>query len=281
MKLPRINFRIVANYFLYAHEIVTRRWRRALGATAIFGVIMTGIHLAAIQIVLSVVHMRDQQNVLLSVLTLPFTAYFLGGLVQFMLRLVREPEVPTAWRWLFLTDPRRYLHMLLFLVYYYFLYVVLVKVTVDFNEYQGLIQIRLVAGLFLFLWLMARLIFAPLYVIDQGLGVRAALKSSYLLTTGRTRRTLLLSLAFLATLWLGVFAAGIGAIYTLAIVLCGVILLFDNYSDAPAAADRLHLIEFSTSPDRGPVRKKSGARRKKKRSAAKKKSAAKAPKKES
>ncbi|MEQ9363640.1 MAG: hypothetical protein RIF32_05325 [Leptospirales bacterium] len=245
--MPRLNFRIIRNYFLYAHEIVTRSWRRAFGATAIFGLIMTAIHLAAIQLVLSVVHMRDQQNILLSVLTLPFTAYFLGCLIQFTARLVRKPSEATPWRLLFLIDPRRYWNMLLFLVYYYFLYVVLVKVVVDIHEHQGLIQIRLVAGLCLFLWLVARLIFAPLYIIDAGAGVRAALKASYLLTTGRTRRTLLLTLAFLATLWLGVFAAGLGAIYTLALALSGVILLFDNYRNDPAVRDRLRLIEYPGS----------------------------------
>lgn len=263
-ELPRISFRIVRNYYLYAHEIVARRWRRALGGTALFGLIMTGVHLAAIQLVLAVVHMRDQQNVLLSVLTLPFTAYFLGGLIQFMNRLVRDADGPLqspAWRLLFLTDLRRYWHMLLFLVYYYFLYVLLVKVVVDINEHQGLIQIRLVAGLCLFLWLMARLIFAPLFVIDGGLGVRAALKSSYLLTTGRTRRTLLLSLSFLATLWLGVLAAGVGAVYTLALVLTGLILVFDNYRNDPAAAERLRLIEFENRRKSGAVGKKVAKRR--------------------
>lgn len=205
---------------------------------------MTGIHLAAIQLVLSVVHVREQQNVLLSVLTLPFTAYFLGGLIRFFAILVRDPSAPAPWRLLFLTDLRRYWHMLLFLVYYYFLYVTLVKVVVEIPEYQGIIQIRLVAGLCLFLWLVARLVFAPLYIIDEGLAVRAAIKNSYMLTTGRTRRTLLLSLTFLAVLWLGVFAVGVGAIYTLAISLTGVVLLFDNYRNGPRARDRLQLIEL-------------------------------------
>ena len=218
---------------------------------------------------LSLVHVREEQNVLLSVFTLPFTTYFLAGLLQFFIALIRDPATARL-RLLFLTDLRRYWHMLLFLMYYYFLYVLLVKVVVDFYEYTGLIQIRMIAGLGLFLWLVARLIFAPLYIIDEGLDARAAIKSSYLLTTRRTRRTLLVCITGLIILWLGVFALGVGVVYTLAVVVTVSVLLFDNYRNDPDAARRLQLIEFGVH-GRKSAKKNSAARTVKKKRVVKKK----------
>ncbi len=272
LELPRIRFTIVRNYLLYAHEIVRRCWRRVLGASAIFILIMTVIHLAAIQLVLSLVHIREQQNVLLSLTTLPFTAYFLSGLIRYLIAICRRPlaggqpevgvesqsegEGAVGWSTFWLVPPRAYLHMLLFLVYYYFLYVCLVKVVVDFREYEGIIQIRMVAGLFFFLWLAARFIFAPLFILDGDRNVRAALRHSYLLTTRRTRRTLLFVVLLLAILWLGILALGVGAVYTLPLVLITIVLIYDNYRSA--APERLKLLEFGHAPGQ----RRSGTRKK-------------------
>lgn len=260
---------------MYAHEIVRRCWRLVLGASAVFILIMTAIHLAAIQLVLSLAHIREQQNVPLSLITLPFTAYFLSGLIRYLVAICRRPLVSAqetgegvataGWSLFWLVPPRAYLHMLLFLVYYYFLYVCLVKVVVDFREYEGIIQIRMVAGLFFFLWLAARFIFAPLFILDGERNVRAALRHSYLLTTRRTRRTLLFVVLLLLILWLGILALGVGAVYTLPLVLITIVLIYDNYRGA--TPERLQLLEFGRPPrqrragSRKKVRKKKAVRR--------------------
>jgi hypothetical protein len=240
--LQPLSVRIIRNYFRMAHSLVRRRWRQALGATALFGLVLAGVYLAAIQLVLYLVHIREQQSILLRIVTLPFSAYALGALLQFFTRLVRAPDA-TGFRDLLLKSPRRYLHLALCLAYYYALYVLLLRVVIDIERYEGIIQIRMIAGAGLFVWLLARLAFAPLYIVDQDQDVRTAIRNSYLLTTRRTRRTLALVLVSLLVLWLGVLALGIGAVYTLALVLCVAVLLFDNYRNAPAARQRLLRIE--------------------------------------
>ena len=50
-------------------------------------------------------------------------------------------------------------------------------------------QIRVLLGVVLFFWTIARLIFAPFFVIDADYNAREAMKASFLLTSGKTFKT--------------------------------------------------------------------------------------------
>lgn len=60
----------------------------------------------------------------------------------------------------------------------------------------------------------------------------------------------------LAILWLGILALGVGAVYTLPLVLITIVLIYDNYRSA--APERLKLLEFGHAPGQ----RRSGTRKK-------------------
>lgn len=155
---------------------------------------------------------------------IPFISFFSTGILRFYLAMVRKSEIRNN---LLLIDYRKYLNLTVLFLLYYFLYVILIKGIEDFSEYEGLMRLRLISGVVLFIWLLSRLIFSPFFVIDKGYTARKALKSSFLLTSGRTIKTFLLISISTFFMLSGMFFFIVGVLYTFSLFMVSFVLAYD------------------------------------------------------
>lgn len=174
--------------------------------------------------VLRFVYERQNQDIVLGFSGIPIIAYFSAGLIRFYIAIVRKSEDRGN---LLLVDPKKFMHILILFSLYYFLYIILIKGMEDFEEYEGLMRIRLGFGILVFFWLVTRLVFSPFFVVDKGYTARKALKSSFLLTSGRTIKTSLLLSVSLFFLFSGFLFAILGVIYTFSLFMVAFVLAYD------------------------------------------------------
>lgn len=196
--------RVLLNYLGEAWRILMKGSALSLGAVLLAGLWMGGAYFLSLQAVLRLVYERFAQETLLNLLALPAVALALGGLARLFLSMARSEEFElraALFHW------RRYLWLLAWCLAYYVTYLTLFRAAFDWEDrpafHGALLRLRLVLGVGLFLWLLARMIFAPAYIVEDGMNLRAALKQSYLLTSGKTLRTL----TFIA---MGLAALGVG-----------------------------------------------------------------------
>lgn len=224
--------------FARARRIIHGDLYAVLGAGALLTVLMIVVFTASLFVVMGYLvaelewtYHRDYQNALLSLITLPLLAYITTGILQFFILLARgaRPGLNVLLRY----HPG-YIHMLLFWLAYYVLYFFLIKVAlrglVEPSRYEFEILLRMGSGVVFFAWVFVRLIFAPLFIIDQNSNLRQAARRSWMLTSGRTRRTAWLVLFFLLLGAGGVLLLGVGLLYTLGLMLTAYVLIFDSLS---------------------------------------------------
>jgi len=140
-------------------------------------------------LVFQLAYERKTQDILLGYLGLPAVSFFLCSLIRFHYSLVRKSKVKMD---IFLIDYRKYFHVLLLFALYYTLYILFFKMIFEIKELEGIYQIRAIVGIGIFFWIVVRLIFSPFFVIEKGYSARKAMKASFLLTSGRTLKTLML-----------------------------------------------------------------------------------------
>lgn len=196
--------RVLFNYVIEAWRILLGNSGYALSAAAAMGLVVAGAYFLSLQATLQLAYERYSQEVLLTLLALPVTALALGLLARMFLQLARHERFRlrlTIFGW------RAYLWLLLWVFCYYVTYLTLFQAALDWEDLPALkgaiMQLRLALGFALFLWLLARMVFAPAYILEERLNLRAALKQSYLLTSGRTLKTLAFILMGMAALGLG------------------------------------------------------------------------------
>lgn len=185
---PRIFFR----YLTESLRITNENLIPVMTVNLFFGLVAFFTYFSLMFLVFRISYERFYQNILLGYLGIPAVTYFLCGLLRFYLSLVRKSKINLE---LWLIDFRKFLQMFFLFIIYYSLYVLYIKILDDFREFEGIIQIRVVLGAGVFAWIIVRMIFAPFFVIDRGYTVRKALRSSLLLTSGRTVKTFFLLLA--------------------------------------------------------------------------------------
>lgn len=177
--------------------ILNRFRSRILFANLYFFVVLIGAHFAAIGPAQLISAHRGWQDILLSLISMPVTAYAASGLLLYYLHLVRFQESRLI---LLLKGYKYYLYILLFAYAYYVLYLFLIKFII-FSELESLkdklsMQIRLIFGVLAYLFFLTRLLFAPAYITDHGLSTKSGFKYSLLLTSGRGWKTLVILLTF-------------------------------------------------------------------------------------
>ncbi len=177
---------IVVNYIKESMAIAHKSFFITTLASLIFTLLLSATYFSMIFLVFAIAYERETQNMLLGYLSLPIVSYFVCGVIRFYLRLVRGLSV--SLKILFLGH-KRYLQILLLLAAYYSLYILLFKVAFFLKDYDKIMQIRILFGVVLFFWTIARLIFAPFFIIDADYNARQAMKASFLLTSGKTFKT--------------------------------------------------------------------------------------------
>ncbi len=174
--------------------------------------------------ILRFVYERQNQDIILGFSGIVFISYFSIGIIRFYLALVRKSEIKTN---LLLIDWKKFIHIWILFSLYYTVYILLIKVIEDLSEYEGIMKIRVIFGIFLFFWLLTRLIFSPFFVVDKGYSARKALKSSFLLTSGRTIKTAILLLFSTLFLVSGFLLLGLGIIYSFSLFMIAFVIAYD------------------------------------------------------
>ena len=174
--------------------------------------------------VLRFVYERQNQDIVLGFSGVIVISFFSIGVIRFYLALVRKSELKTN---LLLIDWKKFIHIWILFSLYYSVYIFLIKVVEDLSEYEGIMKIRVVFGIFLFFWLLTRLIFSPFFVVDKGYSARKALKSSFLLTSGRTIKTAILLLFASLFLIIGFLFLGIGIVYSFSLFMIAFVIAYD------------------------------------------------------
>ena len=213
------------NYIRESAQLTHGRFFRVFSANLIFALLVIGAHVVLMFQVLGS-RPRGEQNIMLGYLTLPVTTFALSGILRFYLDLVRGQAAHIS---LVFQGWKSYLNLFLLLVVYYSLYVLLFKIVFTIGDYKTIIQIRIVLGLLFFIWLFARLLFAPLFVVDGGFGAKEAIKRSFFLTSGRTIKTLVLISTYLLVLFGGLLGFVLGILYTFALVVNAYVMTYDIY----------------------------------------------------
>lgn len=178
---------IVINYVKESMAIAHKNFLLTTLASLIFTLLLSTTYFSMIFLVFAIAYERETQNMLLGYLSLPIVSYFVCGFIRFYLRLVRG--LSANLKILFLGH-RRYFQILILLAAYYSLYILLFKIAFFIKDYDKIMQIRIILGLVLFFWTISRLIFSPFFVIDADYNARQAMKASFLLTSGKTFKTL-------------------------------------------------------------------------------------------
>lgn len=209
-----------------------------LGANAVLAVLLIAINTAALFVVMGYLvarlewtYHRDYQNALLTLLTLPVVAQATVGILKFYTQLARGARPGVG---LFFRYHPGFFHMLLFWLAYYVMYFFLVKVALrgvqEPFRYEFEILFRMATGVLFFAWVFVRLIFAPLFIVDGNCNLRQAARRSWMLTSGRSRRTAWLVLIHLLLGASGFLFIGVGILYTFGLMLTAYVLIFDSLS---------------------------------------------------
>ena len=191
--------------------LMNRHKWATLAANLYFLLIVIAGHFAVIPVARMITPHRRWQDILLTLLSMPLTAFAGRGLVLFYLHLVRNHE--TKLTELFSpVKPLRYFYNLLFLWLYYIIYVFLVKYQI-YVEIERLMEefvpkLQLFLGIILYIFFLSRFLFAPAYIMDHGLSTKSSFKYSLLLTSGRGLKTFIVTFTFVAILVLGALPAG-------------------------------------------------------------------------
>ncbi len=193
---------IFTNYLKESIKISHKNLIQTFCFTTLFIVILTSIYIALMFPILNLVFDRENQDMILGFGSIPFLSYFISGFIRYYLRLVRD--LPVNIKYLFIGH-KRFIQIFIILTLYYVLYILLIKITSSIQDFDKIMQIRILLGVVLFFILVSRLIYSPFFVIDADYNARDAMRSSFLLTSGRTAKnftllgfSILLILAFLS-----------------------------------------------------------------------------------
>lgn len=188
---------IVINYVKESMAIAHKSLLMTTLASLLFTLLLSATYFSMIFLVFAIAYERETQNMLLGYLSLPIVSFFVCGFIRFYLRLVRGLTVSLK---ILFQGHKRYFQILILLAAYYSLYILLFKIAFFIKDYDKIMQIRILFGVVLFFWTIARLIFAPFFVIDADYNARQAMKASFLLTSGKTFKTF--SLLFISVIFL-------------------------------------------------------------------------------
>ena len=219
--------RILRNYIQESFRITRASLGDIVIVNGLFTVLLTVVYFALVPVVFQLSYIRQYQNFLLGLIGLPVAAFLLCGLIKYYRALTRG-QAPRPW--MLFRGSRNYLTMLRFCLGYYLLYVVSFKVLFYITDYDGVIQIRIIMGVSFFLWIMARLIFTPMFIIDGDNSLYQAVKNSFLLTSGRTIKTFILIMVFGFFLFLGIPFLFVGLFISIAPAMIAFVLVYDIYN---------------------------------------------------
>jgi len=188
-----------------------------------FAIIFLINYLAAI-LSMKITYDRYLQEIILVVIKIPVTAYFIGGFLYFYISIVRgvtgrAAQIYRGYRW--------YPAILAYELIVYFSYILMVRPSSDFLDYPFPVQFRilLVALAFVYFFVRASLFLAIL--VDTRVPFWKAMAESFALTAGNFLETgLFIALGFTIILS-GLLAAGIGIIFTMAVAALGYVLGYD------------------------------------------------------
>jgi hypothetical protein len=190
-------FQIFYNYLKESFLIVQKNFKLTLAFNILYILLLTAIYSGLMFPILHLVYDRENQDMLLGFTSIPIVSYFTCGFIKYYLRLVRNQ--PISIKYLFLGS-KKYLQITILLLLYYSLYILLIKITTTIYDYDKIMQIRIILGVLLFFIIVARLIYSPLFVIDAEYNARDAMRSSFLLTSGKTKKVLTLLISSLLLL---------------------------------------------------------------------------------
>ncbi len=180
---------ILFNYMREGLQIVTNNFFPVLVMNSFFLVTVFLTYFSFMFLVFELAYEREIQNILLGFMGIPVISFFFCSLIRFHYGLVRKSKIKMD---IFLIDYKKYFHIFLLFNIYYALYNLAFKAIFDFDELEGINKLRAILGISLFFWILVRLIFSPFFVIEKGYSTRRAMKSSFLLTSGRTIKTIVL-----------------------------------------------------------------------------------------
>lgn len=216
---------IFVKYLKESSRLLNDNLWNVIAVNVMFGLIVTISLTAVMFLVFELSPIRSVQIVLLGYLHLPITCYFVVGLLRFYVAIARKQ--PASFTLLF-KGSKKYFHMLVLFMIYYTLYVLLVKIIADFKFYEGIIQIRLLVGFFFFFWLLVRFFYAPLFVIVyDNCTPRQAMRSSFVITSGRMLKTFILILFFLGVFISGLAFFVVGVAYTFGLSMIIFVMAYD------------------------------------------------------
>ncbi|MCB1175203.1 MAG: hypothetical protein KDK39_16630 [Leptospiraceae bacterium] len=179
------------------------RWT-VIGVNLYFLLVVTAGHFIMIPVAMEISAHRRWQDVLLSLLSLPLTAFAGAGMIQYYLHLVRFQKSSLQQ---LLPGISRYFYNLLFLIAYYIVYLFLIKYIL-YIETELLLEslvarLQLFLGTLLFIFFLSRFLFTPAYIMDHDLSTKSGFKYSLLLTSGRGVKTFIVTLTFVLIIALG------------------------------------------------------------------------------
>ena len=210
----------------FTAETTNNQLARILKVNFVAFGLLAVVHFTMMFVAFRITYIRLYQDIILVTLSLPVTVYVFSALLRFYVTVYRRK--PQKLR-LNLPSLRAYLNIILYCLIYYVMYVLLLKVVVDFRDYGGIIQIRMGLGAIVFLWLHARLIFVPILILRQNIQIRDAIRESFDMTSKRTTRTLILFFFFSVVLLFGIVSLGVGVLYTFSMAMLGYVAVFNQY----------------------------------------------------
>ncbi|MCE9499823.1 MAG: hypothetical protein K8R21_04900 [Leptospira sp.] len=219
---------LLKNFIGESVEITRIQLPVILRANFYFSIVLIIVHFGMMFLVFKIAYERSYQNLLLGFFTLPVTSYMLNGLLRFYLAMVREQQ--TSYSMIF-QGYKNYLAIFLFALCYYVLYNVLFKLAFEFGEQTFLFQVRIGMGVILFFWLLARMAFTPIFIIEENLNIKEAIKRSFMFTSGKSTITIFFTFTGIFLLGAGVLIIFIGVLYSMAIAICMYVLLYDVYAE--------------------------------------------------
>lgn len=208
-------------------NITTKNFGVILKAGSIIIIIEILAYMLAITLVISISYRRIYQNILLTIFTLPVTAYLSTGLFRFFLARIRQQDESLSM--IFKYDPK-FWKLLLYYAIYYAAYILIFKSNFFLDEYHIFVELRIIAGYILFIWIFIRLIFLPAIIMDQDLSLRDSLRHAVELTSRKFRRTLIMLLCIICILMAGLLNYLAGIIYAFPLTVIFYILFYENYN---------------------------------------------------
>lgn len=177
---------IFLNYLKESVKIAHQYFWKTYLFTMSFILISTLIYSLLMIPIVKLIFDRENQDMILGFSSIPFLSFFVSGFIRYFLRLVRGQTV--SLKYLF-SGHKKFLQIFIILTTYYILYILLLKITANIQDYDRIMQIRIFLGVILFFITISRLIYSPFFVIDADYNARKSFKSSFLLTSGKTTKT--------------------------------------------------------------------------------------------